>query len=201
MWYTFTMLKELLAQQNELPKSDTLRFPEFVDKSVETFDVLVDFLRDSERFPNTEVNELVTLTWRLIGNRRTPVTLDQWGVKSLSFVAYKEESSQKAMFIMPTDFIDLVREDPVMQMGAVVFNASQGRDFYTGRLISDGSQIVNRRARAFEAETLHTLSRMAKGEGVTLRWNPYQSGVLNEFPQGLRDLPNRLNYPTPVYKL
>lgn len=194
------MLKELFEQQRGTPRADTLRFPEFVEHSVRTFDAFVDFLRDPKRFPNREVNNLVTLNWHLIGNKDIPLVLDQWGVPSLSFTVLGKGSEKKPFFIMPTNFIDLARDDPAMQLGAVAFISSQGKDYHTGALERDGSRIVNLRAQAYEAETLLTLQEMAVHERVSLNWNPYQRSVLSRYPNGLKDLPQHLQY-QPKYKI
>lgn len=167
------MLKELFNQQRGIPRSDTLRSQEHIEQSVKTFDALVDFLRDSQRFPNTDINELITLAWRLIGRRHTPTAIDQSGIlKVLRFL---------------------------VQLGAITSMASAGRDFYTGVLERDSADIVTLRANAFEADTLLTLRQMAEAEQVELTMNPYQTQLLQRFPNGLVDLPPHLNYPTPVY--
>lgn len=193
------MLKEILAQQKQLPRSEMLRFPEYIEQSINTFDAFVDLLRDSKRFPNNQVNELVTLGWRLIGNKITPVVLDQWGTPTLSFAAMGKVQEHVGVIIMPTNYIDLVREDPVMQLGAIVFTASQARDYYTGKMGNESSHDINKRARAFEADALNTLDHLAQGEGLQLEWNTYQQAILAEFPRGLEDLAENLRYPTPPF--
>lgn len=194
------MLKEFLNQHQDIPYHDTLNIQEYLRKTVETFDGLVDFLRDPERFPNRRINETVTLMWRLIGNKDIPVVLDKWGFPSLSFAVVGNKANKMPLFIMPVDFIDQVREDPVMQLGIVTYMSSQARDYYAEAIRHGASDVVNRRARAFEAEALLTLEKMSSEEGMDLYWNELQQSILSEFPYGLASLPSDLDYHTPEYR-
>lgn len=193
------MLKEFLQQHKDIPRHDILETKEYMKRTIDEFDGLVDFLRDPERFPNREINDAVTLMWRLIGNKDIPIALDQWGFPALSFAVLGDEIKRTPIFIMPVNFIDQVREDTVMQIGMVAYMASQARDYYSGALKPTTSNIVNRRARAFEAEALLTLEKMALEEGETLNWNEWQRDILSESPQGLASLSPGLNYKTPKY--
>lgn len=196
------MFKEFLNdKRNNLPESKDLDFRRYVETITRTFDELVDFLRDPERFPNREINDATSLMWNLIGNKDIPVVLDQWGVTSLVFMVVGDEVQRYPVFIMPVDFIDQVRENPTVQLGGVAYMASQARDYYSGALNPTNSKIVNRRARAFEAEALLTIKKMALEEGVTIEWDNEQRSVLAESPLGLKSLSPELNYKTPEYRI
>lgn len=192
------MLKEFINGQRDsfFPRN----LNEYFEKTVRVFDSLVDFLRDPNTFPHPEINQLVTLMWRLIGNKEIPVVLDQWGIPTMSFVVIGNDIKQMPMFIIPQNFISQVAQNPVLQLGAIVNMASQARDFYVGKIKKGSSNEVNRRAKAWEAEALITLKQMAQQENFDLVFNKYQLQILAENPQGLRSLPPELNYSTPVWQ-
>lgn len=75
---------------------------------VRSFDVLVDFLREPETFPNKDINQSVTLMWKIIGNKEIPVVLDQWGVPSIAFAVLKKDAEELPMLIIPQDFLSQV---------------------------------------------------------------------------------------------
>lgn len=77
--------------------------------------------------------------------------------------------------------------------------SSQARDFYTGKIEGNNNEEINFRARAFEAEALLTLKKMAEDEGITLHFNDFQRAILEKFPEGLKSLPAGSNYPTPIH--
>jgi len=166
---------------------------------VRCFDSLVDFLRNPDTFPNEEINKSVTLMWKLIGNKEVHAVLDQWGLPSLSFAVIKEGDKQCPLLILPPDFPRQVKENPVFQLGIVAYMSSQTRDYYTGRIKGNNSEEINAMARAFEAEALLTLKKMAEEEEIILHFNGLQRGILEQFPKGLGSLPVGSNYPTPVY--
>ena len=191
------MLKEFIDGQRASTPPSNLN--EYVQRMVSVFDSCVDFLRDNQRFPNREINQVVTLMWRLIANKEIPVALDQWGFPAMTFAVLGKDIEQIPIFIMPGDFITQVSEDPVFQLGLIAYMASQARDFYTGRITSRSSDKVNRRARGYEAEALLTLQEMAREEGVDLNFHDFQLEILTENPQGLTSLPKGYVYQTPVY--
>jgi hypothetical protein len=195
------MFKEFLNQHSNIPESKTLRIDERIKLMIKTFDGLVDFLRDPNKFPNKEINDATTLMWRLIGNKNIPMVLDQWRFPSLVFMVIGDQTKtqRSPLFVMPVNFVDQVKENAIMQLGVVAYMASQARDYYSGALTDKNSETVNRRARAFEAETLLTIAKMASSEGSTAKLNEWQKNILKEFPEGLKSLPQELNYKTPEY--
>lgn len=195
------MLKEFVERQSLLPSP--VDAAEKVRRIQDTFDAFVDFLRDPDSFPNTEINQVVTLMWRLIGNREIQMGLDDEGrVSSVSFtvlVSRDDDKDKRPILIIPGNFLGQTVSDPVLQLGMMGFMASQVKDFYMGAIEKGTSQDVNRRARAYEAEVLLTLSGMAQSEGMQLPLNDYQQKVLGENPQGLKSLPSGFFTLTPVY--
>jgi hypothetical protein len=69
-------------------------------------------------------------------------------------------------------------DDPLLQMGAVVFNGSKVIDTYNDRF-DDG---LVERSFAWEAEFYRTLARDAPG----VKFNSYQKQVLERYPDGIR---------------
>lgn len=197
-------MNERLRRRIGLGETYAISSRELAEQTTNTFDSLVDFLRDKDRFPNPKINQLVTLLWRLVGNRHIPVTLDLGGrIPSLSFVVQGNLVEQAPFFILPQSFTGLVHANPAMQLGAVAFAASQARDYWTGKLIEEKrlgrEDDCLKRAYAFEAEVLLTLQKLAQDDGDTLKFNAYQTEVLNRFPLGLGSLDLTLRYPTPTY--
>ncbi|GIW63754.1 MAG: hypothetical protein KatS3mg091_556 [Patescibacteria group bacterium] len=192
------MLKEFI--QNNANLSVPKNTEEYLNRMVEVFDSLVDFLRNPDKFPDPQINQLVTLLWSLIGNKDITVVLDQWNFPSVSFAVLGNNIEQQPILIIPRDFIIKVAEDPVFQLGMIVYMASQARDFYTGKIKEGSSDILTRRARAWEAQALLTLEEMAQKEGVQLTLNKYQLEILQENPNGLSSLPPELNYSTPIWQ-
>lgn len=178
---------------------------ELIYGSTRYFDTLVDFLREERKFPNREINNLTTLLWRLIGNKHIPMTLDTSGsVSNLSMLVLGKSGEEIPFFIMPKNFIVRVNENPAMQLGAVVYNASQARDYWTGKLVLEKKLGFNnnfhKRAIAFEAEMLITLKKVSSGVSQELELNDYQTAVLRNYPEGLKSLDPSLRYQTPPYK-
>jgi len=198
------MRRELFPQLPELPgfnpKEPFINPQEYLIKTDKAFDACVDFLRDPNSFPNQKINQLVTLLWRLIGNQEIPLVLDKWGIGEMSFVVLGNSLQQVPFFILPVDFLRQVNENPIYQLGSIVFNASQGRDYYTGKITGKNKPEIQRRARGYEAEALLTLQKMAEEEGATIKWTPYQLEVLRENPRGIASLPRHLVYSTPVWQ-
>lgn len=163
--------------------------PEIKDqaaKMVKFFDKAVDTLRNPETFPNKHINELVTLLWRLVGNRMVPMCGGP--VPTLSFTALGNPTGLVAAVVSPQNWPDMFEEDPMYQMGAIVFVASQCRDFYNSKLNANPKTLADksvvRRAKCYEAEFLLTIL----GIDSTYQFNSYQKHVLEVAPQGVKSL-------------
>jgi hypothetical protein len=138
----------------------------------------VTFLRDV--FPNDRIRSLMGIAYDLIGRKVTPVAFGP-NVPTLSMAAMRVGDDIKGIIFAPHNWITMIKANPLMQVGALVFVGSQVVDFYNDKLIGQ-SKNVQQRARAFEAEYLLTL-RENSGEG----WvpNEYQSEVMKEYPAGV----------------
>ncbi len=194
------MLKEFLAQYRYIPKPNILKDRENISLQISIFSDLINFLSDSERFPNREINDVMTLMWGLIADRHTFITIDQGRrFPSISFATLGDALVKSPTVIIPVNFIDRVKDDTIMQLGSITYVASQARDYYSGELNMKDRDTANRRAMAFEAETFLTLAKMASEEGEVIKWNERQEVILSEYPRGLASLPQSLNYKTPQY--
>lgn len=194
------MLREFIDRQQYSPPEE---FNEYVRLMATAFDGCVNFLRDPKRFPNRTINSIADLMWQLISNRRVLVVLDQWQFPAPAFVVAGNSRSdlQIPMIVVPTNFLEQMEEDPVNQLGIIAYMASQCRDSYCGEITGDHdkSEESRERARAFEVEALLTLQKMATTEGLTLTFNDLQQQYLGKFPEGIKSLPPKLSYPTPMY--
>lgn len=173
-----------------------------VEQITGVFDSLVDFLRNENSFPNSEINQLATLMWRLIGNRHILVAIDPTGkMPSISFAVLGNQEEQQAFLFVPENFLELTQEAPEVQIGTFAYMASQCRDYFCGKITGSNSEEINERAQVYEAEALLTMQKMAQEEGITLRLIPFQQEILKKFPNGLQDLKTELAYETPQYSI
>lgn len=194
------MLERYIQELEQLPIPDS--FQDRVEQMTQTFDSLVDYLRNPNSFPNPEINKLATLMWRLIGNKHIPVALDPTEkIPSISFAVLGYQTEQRPFLFLPKNFLELTKQAPEVQIGAFAYMASQCRDFFCNKVTGENSKEINRRSQAYEAEALLTMQEMARKEGITLRLIPFQLEILENFPNGLEDLEPELVYPTPPYSI
>jgi hypothetical protein len=101
---------------------------------------------------------------------------------------------QQAVIQIPLDWLETFVDDPIYQVGGVLYTGSQAVDFYNGRLSDDplAASSSTALAKAHEAELL----RLAAHEFPTYRLDSYQQQLMRQFPEGL-DSPGarRLFYP------
>lgn len=141
-------------------------------KEVETlFTEGVEVLR--ALFPNERVRGLAQAIWDVFHHRRVVLAMGP-EVPTLTFAAFGSAKGLQGIAFAPHNWAEIVREDPLMQLGAVVMVGSQAVDFYNGRLLTDSRATFGQRAMAYEAEYLRTLALDAP--------NPYQKKVLTEHP-------------------
>lgn len=191
------MLREFIdSQHRSIPQDEG----EFVRQTTNAFDKCVDFLRDTKRFPNKEINQLTGLMWNLIRNRNIPIVLDLSGrIPDFIFMVTEEGLKVRPLYVLPKKFLSSINSEAVQQLGVIVYMASQGRDFYLNKVRKGTSQEINTRAQGYEAEALITLQKMCEGEDLTVSWWPFQQGILERFPNGLKSMPQGLAYQTPIY--
>lgn len=73
----------------------------------------------------------------------------------------------------------MAKEDPSMELGAIVYVGSQVVDYYNNKLLSQEDNIISKqRALSYEAEYLLLLKR----DGMFL--NEYQEDVIAQYPNG-----------------
>ncbi|MEO6892098.1 MAG: hypothetical protein ABI324_24185 [Ktedonobacteraceae bacterium] len=158
------------------------------------FDRMVDLLRSSDTFPNPEINQLLTLAWRLIGNKEILI-VGQEDLPTLHFAGTMQGRRRMAAIFLPLTFLDLLRDDPTMQLGGMTNMASHAKDYSTHKL----DQHTYERASASEADMLLTLRQLHEEESIVWQPNPYQQSLLRAFPHGLASLAPGVQYPTPSY--
>lgn len=133
-------------------------------------------------FPNERVKNLMNFVWDVVGGQRVPVVLGP-RVQSISIAmigtkdaATKEVTGTRAVIMLPQDWLAKIKENPLLQLGAIVFVGSQSVDFVHGRVHG-----VKERAFAYEAEYLKTLQKMLP------QWKPndYQHSILKNYADGL----------------
>lgn len=103
-------------QQQSLARVSSNKPQEIITAMTRIFDNYIDFLRNSKKFPNRDVNDLTTLMWRLIGNRDIPLILDQWQLPAFSFIILSRDKNidRIPLYVLPQNFLELVRRDAVM---------------------------------------------------------------------------------------
>jgi hypothetical protein len=153
------------------------------------FTFAVDMLRKA--FPNPEIAKLAALEWEMVGNQMTPVALtDQVPTLSFASLGRREGSGIKGLnpaVLVPMNWHEMCNENPIYQLGAVVFVGSQIRDYYNEKIFE---REVVARSFAYEAEYLITMREII-GE---LKTNAYQDKVLKNYPAGLASLPPGVQY-------
>jgi hypothetical protein len=140
------------------------------------FTSAVDVLRHSN---SPIISDLMSYVWDVFHYRHILMAIGP-RVKSITFAAArKKDGTIQGLIFLPPNWPEMVKADPVMQMGAVLFTGSQVSDFYNGLIISKEEQaLVLYRARSYEAEYLLLLHN----GGIPL--NEYQQQVLTENPTG-----------------
>ena len=123
----------------------------------------------------------MNLFYQLVGSKVTPVAMTD-GVSTLGFYCEKRNGNSLGVVFMPTLWSDMLRETPFVQMGAMVFVASQAKDYWNNKFGVDDKQIILDRACAFEAEFLHYLLCQ-----TDRKFEPtdYQKQILSKFPDGI----------------
>lgn len=137
----------------------------------------VEFLRST--FPNPCIQRLAGVLWEAVGQKITPVC---WGlnVKSLSFILAGLRTAPQAMVAVPSNWVKMIGQDPITQLGDLVFVGSQVVDYVHDHFLTDQAN-VKPRALAYEAEYLKAVKNLSPS------WQPvsYQLEVLEDFPEGL----------------
>ena len=132
-------------------------------------------------FPNKDINEMMSLVWDLFGHNIVPVAVTPT-VKSASFLLIGDNKACRGIVLLPWNWSEIILENPIEQIGALVFVGSQACDYYNGKLYSQiNSKDTLARARAYEAEYLLTV----KNDLPEYRFSEYQQEIIDKFPQGI----------------
>lgn len=159
----------------KMPEGDPLRA-----KGMRLGDRFTEGVAMLRGFPNPDLRTLMAMVWDIVGNRVVPIALGP-EVPSLTFGAMGSKEKPDGIIFIPHNWEAMIEEDPVCQLGALVFVGSQAVDFYNGRIAIDPKALMDR-ARANEAEYLVTIRESAPDH----KMNDWQKKMLEEFPEGLR---------------
>lgn len=183
-------LAKKISHADQLPADDPDR-----KKGMEIsnlFSSMVDFLRNFESIPNKKINALASLFWDLVGNNICPVAVTN--VPTLSFWGEYQSSESLAMILLPENFLQMVKEDDVMQLGAILSAASKAKDYWNRKFVGYNETTANSDARAYTYET-----EMFLLCPPTWKPNSYQQKIIERFPFGLRSAPAGLHYESRPY--
>jgi len=121
--------------------------------------------------------------------------MDPSGVMpSMVFAVSSRGRDATAGLVLPQHFSDMVREDLRLQITAIVYVASQIRDFRAGRFPVDETSAIQTRAHAYEAQGLRALMSVLEADGQVVQLVGYHDALLREFPEGLKSMPPALAY-------
>jgi hypothetical protein len=161
---------------DDLPADDPLRAKG--ERIGGNFTWAVGFLRTN--FPNVSIRKLAVLLWDVCGSNTVRLGLGP-DVPTLTFGLMGHD----AMLFAPNNWDEMIKAEPLYQMGGVVFCGAQVCDFYSGKITStEEAQVTARRSRGYEAEYILTLQKINRN----VKLNEYQQGLLKDFPQGLKDI-------------
>lgn len=144
-----------------------------------SFTNMVDLMRDPARLPLPSVNKLMALFWNLVGNRITPTGITK--VPTLSFWAEIRNDRSIAMILCPEWWHLSLAKEPYFQMGALVFAASQAKDYWNHKFLPGSREEVKARSLSYEAELLHYFAK----DAPDFKPNDYQKDVMAAYPNGL----------------
>jgi copper(I)-binding protein len=148
------------------------------------FSDIVDVMRQDKWLPLPAVNTLMTLLWRVVGNKIAPVAMNS-NVPTLSFWCEIHRSAGQdrslAVIMIPEKWHEMLVQDAHMQMGAMVFAASQAKDYWNHKFGSSSKKDIHDRAWSAEAELLHYFARTAPD----FKANDYQKKIMERYPKGI----------------
>lgn len=144
------------------------------------FTDLVEVMRKEKWIPNSSINVLMNLFFNLVGNKITPVGITT-SVETLGFWCEIRGSKSFASILVPENWHDILVKDTYMQMGALVFAASQAKDYWNHKFHNYSKKEIHDRAHSFESELLQYFSRTSS----KFKANPYQQHILDRYPEGI----------------
>ncbi len=148
------------------------------DKEIEQlFASGIDFLRS--KLPNPSIQRMCSVTWDAVEHKVTPLCMEP-PVAGLSFIMAGHEAARTGMIIFPENWHQMIRKDPLTQLGALVFVGSQVVDYVNERFTDDPENVVTR-ACAYEAEYLLTVKNLSPDWEL----REYHRKVVDTYPEGL----------------
>lgn len=175
---TSTLLEVLAAFNCEKPQLLINMDPSdpFAQKARIAQDLFTGGVHALRIIDNPAISGLMSYVWDIFHHRHVLMAMGP-DVPSLSFaLAGKEGGGLQALVFAPHNWPDMVKEDPLMQLGAIIANGSQCADFYNGLINSPESVNTARsRANSYEAEFLLMLDSPL---------NEYQREILALYPKG-----------------
>lgn len=124
-----------------------------------------------------------------MGNYITPVALTP-SVQSLLFYCEQRKNKTVCFIMCPSNWHEMLLKDPFMQMGGLVFIASQAKDYWNLRLSSqyeNRKEEIKNRARSYEAELLNYF---AKYKSEKFSANDWQKETIKLYPGGIMSEPS-----------
>lgn len=157
------------------------------EKNGKSFTIIVDMLRKD--FPDQRIRDLASDLWNLVNNMIVPTVMipNFKYTQSISFMALGSKdgtTAKNGSIIVPVEYYKLIRSNPIMAAGGVLFVASQARDYWNGKL-SDPDAVV-KRSKAYEATYLHLVLKMPLASNYTP--TSYQQDIIKAYPGGLDDI-------------
>ena len=153
---------------NALPPSES----QCAQKIEQAFTGGVGFLK---AIPNEKINHLANMIWSVFHHKYVSLCLGTQ-VATVTFAMLQRSPLEKnALVMIPNNWLSMIKEDPIMQLGAVLCCGSQSVDYYNDRFVIDTSNTIKQRANAYEAEFLKT---------IILTANQYQKAIIEKYPNG-----------------
>lgn len=126
---------------------------------------------------NPIISSLMSYVWDVFHHRHVIMAMGP-NVPTLSFALARGEEGLKALVFAPHNWADMVKGDPLMQLGAIITNGSQAVDYYNGLITGRIDIAIARdRAESYEAEYLKMMKKSHP-------FNEYQWSILAKFPDG-----------------
>lgn len=177
---------QLCLNETDTPKD----MQDIAKQAVSCFDECVGIIASPFYMPNKALNKLGKLFWRLVGNKITPAALTNMDLPGLHVWTEKHNSGSSVFAVMvPVNWVKSFNAEPFMQLGGMVYTASQAADYWHGKLNkqSDAEAMISR-AWAYEAEYLLSVGHSLKSLNCDFKYNSYQQKVLDRYPLGLASL-------------
>lgn len=173
-----TILEVLAAFNCEKPQLLTDMDPSdpFAKKAQVAQDLFTGGVHALKSLSNFTLSSLMSYVWDIFHYRHVLMAMGP-DVPALSFALAGGKGGLKALVFAPLNWVAMVNEDPMMQLGAIIANGSQAVDFYNGLITGRDDIAVSRnRANSYEAEYLLMLDNHPLNE--------YQRSILDLYPKG-----------------